>query len=77
MADVIFLSFQQTPVFWEEEEVSDHVFFFLQYSSVFAACVIKAIRIALVRAHILAHLYCSVLFLWFMAEFSVCFAPTV
>lgn len=28
MADVIFLSFQQTPVFWEEEEVSDHVFFF-------------------------------------------------
>lgn len=69
-----FFFFQQTPVFWEEEEVSDHLF---SPHTVFTVCVIKAIRIAVVTDHILAHLYSSVAFLLFMVEFSVYFAPSI
>lgn len=55
--------------------MSDHLFF--SPHTGFTACVIKAIRIAVVRDHILAHLYSSVAFLWFMAEFSFYFAPSI
>lgn len=75
------VSFQRTPAFWEEEEVSDHPFFpFLITSSPcflfsFFLHVIKAIKLALIRSHILAHL--SVAFSWLMADISVHFPPSV
>lgn len=55
----VFVSFQQTPVFWEEEEVSDHLFFLFNYIPsmfFFFSCVIKAIKVALIRSRILAHI---------------------
>lgn len=76
MADFIFLSFQQTPVFWEEEEVSDHFFFFLYTVLSLLLVLLKQLQLCL-SGLILAHLYSSVPFLWFMAEFSVYFAPSV
>lgn len=52
----IFFSFQQTPAFWEEEEVSDHLFFsslypppFLSFASSYRR-VFPAIEVALIRS---------------------------
>lgn len=55
--------------------MSDRLLF--PHNTVFAACVIKAIRVAVVMAPILAHPYSPVAFLCFTADFSVYFAPSI
>lgn len=44
---LFFLSFQQTPVFWEEEEVSDHLFLFNYIISLFSPLVLKQFKLHL------------------------------
>lgn len=59
-------SFQQTPVFWEEAEVSERFCFSL--SRPIDCSYGKAIKVALIRSGIQ-----SICFIEFMADFSVYF----